>query len=373
MPFCDPAAKDSDHRDHRAVSRSSISHGKLHALGHHVRFYSYVCRARVRSASRSRTNATYRCCRSFCLRSYAWSRLMPRLTPGMQERVLFALLNRAVMLRLRPLRRFHLHVGLSIWRRHISLRSATTLPYGSNGGAATSCRRTKYSRRPQARSGRARLLYSASFPAMHSPIGSSFHHAMWQRAFVAMGRPTPSCSTTPTASISRCFGHAVKEAPISEPISRFSSSGLWCLRKGCDLLAEAVMKGRGTPHPCRPDWRFGFSDRRRPIFARRSGATARAGSLLCCGRRFRPGVARRRTRQWVLAAGTVAKRPTADLHGPDRRRRSRAHTPALAASTTRRARHDDIGALAHSQSPDGEIGGTAGRDCRGFQKPIARN
>lgn len=72
---------------------------ELHALGHHVRFYSYVPRARARRFALP--DECHVSLLPLVLPAVIWERLMPRLTPGMQERVLFALLNRAVMLRLR--------------------------------------------------------------------------------------------------------------------------------------------------------------------------------------------------------------------------------------------------------------------------------
>ena len=75
---CDPAAKDSD-RDHRAISRPrSCTRAACARSSCKILF---LCSAsRVRGASRSPTNATYRCCRSCSLRS--WERLMPRFMPG---------------------------------------------------------------------------------------------------------------------------------------------------------------------------------------------------------------------------------------------------------------------------------------------------
>jgi glycosyltransferase involved in cell wall biosynthesis len=73
---------------------------ELDALGHHVSFYSYVPRARAR-----RFGLPDECHVSLLplvLPAVAWQRLMPRLLPKMRERMLCALLNRAVMMRLRP-------------------------------------------------------------------------------------------------------------------------------------------------------------------------------------------------------------------------------------------------------------------------------
>src|SRR5215469_15817111 len=71
---------------------------ELHALGHHVRFYSCVPRAQ-------RFGLPDECHVSLlalALLAVAWQWLMPRLLPRVLERVRYALLNYAVMLRLRP-------------------------------------------------------------------------------------------------------------------------------------------------------------------------------------------------------------------------------------------------------------------------------
>ena len=73
---------------------------EMHALGHHVRFYSYVPRARARHFGlRDECHVSLL---PLVLPAVAWQRLMPRLMPRMRERVLYALLNRGVMMRLHP-------------------------------------------------------------------------------------------------------------------------------------------------------------------------------------------------------------------------------------------------------------------------------
>src|SRR5438552_10053253 len=73
---------------------------ELHELGHQVKFYSYVPRTRAR-----RFGLPDECHVSLLplvLPAVAWQGLMPRLMPEMRERVLYASLNRAVIMRLRP-------------------------------------------------------------------------------------------------------------------------------------------------------------------------------------------------------------------------------------------------------------------------------
>ena len=71
---------------------------ELHALGHDVRFYSCVPRARARSFGLP--DECHIPLLPLALPTLAWQQMMPRLMPKMRERVLYALLNRAVMLRL---------------------------------------------------------------------------------------------------------------------------------------------------------------------------------------------------------------------------------------------------------------------------------
>jgi alpha-maltose-1-phosphate synthase len=73
---------------------------ELSDLGHDVRFYSYLPRSRTR-----RFGLKDECQISllpFVMPVLAWERLAPRLGARARERLLFGLLNRAVMLRLRP-------------------------------------------------------------------------------------------------------------------------------------------------------------------------------------------------------------------------------------------------------------------------------
>ncbi|HEY2483242.1 MAG TPA: glycosyltransferase family 4 protein [Caulobacteraceae bacterium] len=73
---------------------------ELHALGHEVRFYSYVPRARAR-----RFGLPDRChvgLLAFTWPFLVWDRLAPRLWPQTRERFLHQMLDRAVIFRLRP-------------------------------------------------------------------------------------------------------------------------------------------------------------------------------------------------------------------------------------------------------------------------------
>jgi glycosyltransferase involved in cell wall biosynthesis len=72
---------------------------ELHALGHRVRFYSYVPRARAQFFA-----LPAECIVSllpFALPALAWQRLAPRLLPRTRERIMYAALNFGAIVRLR--------------------------------------------------------------------------------------------------------------------------------------------------------------------------------------------------------------------------------------------------------------------------------
>ncbi|MGE0258496.1 MAG: glycosyltransferase family 4 protein [Alphaproteobacteria bacterium] len=72
---------------------------ELHALGHRVMFYSYVPRSRARAFALPDECAVSLL--PFALPILAWQRLAPRFLPRLRERLMYAALNRGVILRLR--------------------------------------------------------------------------------------------------------------------------------------------------------------------------------------------------------------------------------------------------------------------------------
>ena len=81
---------------------------ELHALGHRVRFYSYVPRSRARSFA-----LPAECVVSllpFALPALAWQRLAPGFLPRLRERMMYAALNYARNPAAAPVRCLHLHV-----------------------------------------------------------------------------------------------------------------------------------------------------------------------------------------------------------------------------------------------------------------------
>ena len=146
--------------------------------------------------------------------------------------------------------------------------------------------------------------------------------------------------------------------------------GTWCLRKGCDLLMEAVKRvPGGASHPCRPDWRFEFSDRRSIDFCmstRRPSPSWLASMLrptFSCWHRAKTGLVLCSRRLWPVGCRLFARTEPAAPISRTRRR----SPPVLRSCPMMMSTHW------HVRLPDGGIAGVPGRNCRRFWKPIARN
>jgi glycosyltransferase involved in cell wall biosynthesis len=214
---------------------------ELHALGHHVRFYSYVPRARAR-----RFGLPAEChipLLPLVLPAVAWERMMPRLLPRMRERMLYASLNRAVMMRLRPCDVFICMSGIyleaarfakerfgaTIWlhreSRHIlSQDEILAVVPGAERPSRLAIRRELEGYG---------LADRVVVPSRHVTESFRQHRPIFGKLFY-----------NPYGVDLAMFPLCVKKAP-TEPVS-FLFVGLWCLRKGCDLLAEAVRKVPGV-------------------------------------------------------------------------------------------------------------------------------
>lgn len=214
---------------------------ELSALGHHVRFYSYVPRARAR-----RFGLPDECHVSllpFVLPAVAWQQIMPGLTPGIRERMLCALLNRAVVMRLRPCDVFicmsgiyleaarfaRRHYGARIWlhrgSRHI-LSQAEIL------AAAPGAERPSRFAIKRELAGYA-LADRIVIPSQH--VRESFRRdaGAYTKLFY-----------NPYGVDLEMFPPRSKKAP-SQPFALLFV-GIWCKRKGCDILMHAVSRAAGV-------------------------------------------------------------------------------------------------------------------------------
>ena len=168
---------------------------------------------------------------------------MPRLLPRMRERMLYASLNRAVMMRLRPCDVFICMSGIyleaarfakerfgaTIWlhrgSRHIlSQDEILAAVPGAERPSPLAIRRELEGYG---------LADRVVVPSRHVAESFRQHRPIFGKLFY-----------NPYGVDLAMFPLCVKKAP-TEPVS-FLFVGLWCLRKGCDLLAEAVRKVPGV-------------------------------------------------------------------------------------------------------------------------------
>lgn len=214
---------------------------ELHALGHHVGFYSYVPRARARRFALP--DECHVPLLPLMLPTVAWERLMPRLMPRMQERVLCALLNRTVVMRLRPCEVFicmsgyYLEAasfakeryGAAIWlergSRHIQSQDEilATVP-GAERPSPLAIRREL--------AGYA-LADRVVIPSHH--VAESFRRdrSTYAKLFynpygVDLDMFPLQCKKEPSCPLALLF------------------VGIWCKRKGCDILTQGVKRVAGV-------------------------------------------------------------------------------------------------------------------------------
>jgi alpha-maltose-1-phosphate synthase len=208
---------------------------ELHALGHHVRFYSYVPRARAR-----RFGLPDECHVSLLplvLPAVAWQGLLPRAMPQSRERVLYALLNRAVVLRLRACDVFICMSGIYLEAARFAKQrygAAIWLERGSRHilSQLDILASTPGAERPSPLAIRRelagyRLADRIVIPSRH--VAESFHgdRSIHDKLFynsygVDLEMFPPRRKKPPAETLSLLF------------------VGTWSLRKGCDLLVEAI-------------------------------------------------------------------------------------------------------------------------------------
>lgn len=214
---------------------------ELHALGHHVRFYSYVPRARAR-----RFGLPDEChvpLLPLVLPAVAWEWMMPHLMPRMRERMLYASLNRAVMMRLRPCDVFICMSGIyleaarfakerfgaAIWlhrgSRHIlSQDEILAAVPGAERPSPLAIRREL-----EGYGLADRIVIQAAHVEESFRCDAAAHRKLFRN---------------PTGTNLSMFP-VRPDKPTLEPFSLLYV-GSWSLRKGCDILAKAVRQVAGT-------------------------------------------------------------------------------------------------------------------------------
>jgi glycosyltransferase involved in cell wall biosynthesis len=214
---------------------------ELHALGHHVRFYSYVPRARARHFRLP--DECHVSLLPLVLPAIGWQRLMPRLMPRMRERVLYALLNRGVMMRLRPCDVFICMSGIYLEAAHFAKQR-----YGATIWLDRASRHILSqdeilaaipgAQRPSPLAIQREL---AGYTLADRVVIPSHHVA---ESFRGDGSTYAKLFYNPYGVDLAIFQPCREKVP-AEPFL-FLFVGTWCLRKGCDFLTEAMKRVPGA-------------------------------------------------------------------------------------------------------------------------------
>jgi glycosyltransferase involved in cell wall biosynthesis len=177
------------------------------------------------------------------LPTLAWQQMMPRLMPKMRERVLYALLNRAVMLRLQPCDVFICMSSIYLEAAHFAK--------GRYGAAIWLERGSRHILSQD------EIL--AAIPGAERPSPLAIRRELAGYAFAdrvvipsrqvaeSFRRDESVCDKlfyNPYGVDLAIFPPRQKKA-LTEGIS-FLFIGTWCYRKGCDLLVQAVMLVNGA-------------------------------------------------------------------------------------------------------------------------------
>lgn len=213
---------------------------ELHALGHDVSLYSFVPRRRAVAFGLPR--ACHVALLPFVFPLIAWERLLPRLAPSLRERLMYMALNRTVIVRMRPCdvfifmsgmyleaartakRRFGARLWLERGSQHISAQDELLAAVGGERPSAATIRRELDGY------GEVDRIVIAS-----SHVQESFGRD--PRAYAKLFRNPYG------VDIAMFFPHKTK--PRNDPLV-FLYAGSWSLRKGCDVLANAIRSVSGV-------------------------------------------------------------------------------------------------------------------------------
>jgi glycosyltransferase involved in cell wall biosynthesis len=210
---------------------------ELHALGHHVQFYSYVPQVRAR-----RFGLPDECHVSLLplvFPAIAWSEMVPRRMPRLRERVLYALLNRAVTMRLHPCDIFICMSGI-----YLEAACFARQQYGATIWLE------RASRHILSQDGILAAIPGAERPSPLTIRRELAGYELADRIVIPSHHVRESFSSDASAygklfynpyGVDLTFFPPRLEQGSREPLS-FLFVGTWCLRKGCDLLADAVRK-----------------------------------------------------------------------------------------------------------------------------------
>jgi alpha-maltose-1-phosphate synthase len=214
---------------------------ELHALGHHVRFYSYVPRARAR-----RFGLPDECQVSLLplvLPAVAWERSMPRLMPRMQERVLCTLVNRAVMMRLHPCDVFICMSGIYLEAARFAKQRYGAIIWLERGSRHILSQDEILAAIPGAeRPSPLAIRRELAGYALADRIVIPSQHV--RQSFRRDGCAYSKLFYNPYGVDLEMFPLRSKKA-LSQPLALLFV-GIWCKRKGCDILVRAVRRVAGV-------------------------------------------------------------------------------------------------------------------------------
>jgi glycosyltransferase involved in cell wall biosynthesis len=214
---------------------------ELHALGHHVRFYSYVPRARARHFGLP--DECHVSLLPLVLPAVAWQRLMPRLMPRMRERVLYVLLNRGVMMRLHPCNVFICMSGIYLEAARFAKKRYGATIWLERGSRHILSQDEILASIPGAeRPSPLAIRRELAGYALADRIVIPSHHV--GESFRSDGSIYAKLFYNPYG-VDLAMFPLRREKALADPVT-FLFVGTWCLRKGCDLLAAAVMQAAGT-------------------------------------------------------------------------------------------------------------------------------
>jgi alpha-maltose-1-phosphate synthase len=214
---------------------------ELHALGHEVKFYSYLPRARTRAFGLP--EECHVSLLPFALAAVAWQRLAPRIAPGVRERFLNAILDRAAILRLQPCdvlicmsgiylevarsakRRFGARIWFERASRHILSQDEilAAIP-GSERPSHLVIRREL-----------AGYVLADRIAIASTHVEESFHRDEAACAKLVRNPYGVDLTMFPLRA----------DKPVGDPVT-FLTVGQWSLRKGCDILVAATAGVPGT-------------------------------------------------------------------------------------------------------------------------------
>ena len=214
---------------------------ELHALGHRVKFYSYVPRARARRFGLP--DECYASLFPIVLPAVVLERVAPRLMPGARERIAHALLDRAVINRLTPCDVFICMSGI-----YLEAARYAKERYGA------SIWLHRGSRHILSQDEILAAVLGAARPSPRAIQRELAGYALADRIVIQAGHVEASFRCDPVAYC-KLFRNPTgtdlsmfplrPDRPTSEPFSLLYV-GSWSLRKGCDVLAKAVVQIGGV-------------------------------------------------------------------------------------------------------------------------------